>query len=168
MSNNKDHLVGQLTNAEVTIGLVGSPILDISHLNHVYIGGKKKSVMWRNFRFQYMPDVEKSEISPHEEEYQFSLQNMWRNMKFCQIWRNFTFLYRTNVKKSDIYPVFGCKICFTLFLWDSFWRDLRAFAWGKLSKKMARWRKNDKYQVWGPQMFKHRPQLIWQCPQMVW
>ena len=27
--------------------------------------------MWRNFRFQYMTDVEKSEISPHEEEFQF-------------------------------------------------------------------------------------------------
>ena len=34
--------------AEVTIGLTGSPIPDISHLNHLYIGGEK---MWRNFSF---------------------------------------------------------------------------------------------------------------------
>ena len=27
-------------------------------------------VMWRNFRFQYMTDVEKSEISPRVEEFQ--------------------------------------------------------------------------------------------------
>ena len=26
--------------------------------------------MWKNFRFQYMTDVEKSEISPHVEEFQ--------------------------------------------------------------------------------------------------
>ena len=26
--------------------------------------------MWRNFRFQYIPDVEKSEMSPHVEEFQ--------------------------------------------------------------------------------------------------
>ena len=29
-------------------------------------------VTWRNFRFQYMTDVEKSEISPHVEEFQIS------------------------------------------------------------------------------------------------
>ena len=31
---------------------------------------EKKSVMWRNFKFLYMTDVEKSEISPHVEEFQ--------------------------------------------------------------------------------------------------
>ena len=41
----------------------------ICHLYHLYIGGEK-SVMCRNFRFQYMTDVEKSEISPRVEEFQ--------------------------------------------------------------------------------------------------
>ena len=31
------------------------------------ISVEKKFVMWRNFRFLYMTDVEKSEISPHVE-----------------------------------------------------------------------------------------------------
>ena len=48
--------------------------------------------MWRNFRFQYMTDVEKSEISPCVEEFQI--------------------FHTTDVKKSEIYPVFGCEICF--------------------------------------------------------
>ena len=41
----------------------------ICHLYHLYIGAEK-SVMWRNFRFQYMTDVEEFEISPHAEEFQ--------------------------------------------------------------------------------------------------
>ena len=36
---------------------------------YIYIGGEK-SVMWRNFRIQYMTDVEKSKISPHVEEFE--------------------------------------------------------------------------------------------------
>ena len=36
----------------------------------------------------------------------------------------------------------------TLFLHNLFWLDLRAFAWRKLSQKLGRWRKNDKYEVW--------------------
>ena len=61
----------------------------ICHLDHLYIGGEKL-VMWRNFRFQYMTDVEKSEISPRVEEFQiFHTTDVMRNQKFCQIWRNF-------------------------------------------------------------------------------
>ena len=67
-------------------------------------------VMWRNFRFQYMTDVEKSEISPCVEEFQiFHTTDV---EKFCQIWGNFTILHMTDVKKSEIYPVFGCEISF--------------------------------------------------------
>ena len=40
--------------------------------------------MWRNFRFQYMTDVEKSEISPHVEEFQI--------------------FHTTDVDKSEILP----------------------------------------------------------------
>ena len=98
--------------------------------------------MWRNFRFQYM------EFLHMKRNFSFSTQQMWRNVNFCQIWWNFTFLHRTDVKKSEIYPVFCHKVCFTLFLWDPFWRNLRAFAWRKICKKLGRWRKNDKYQVW--------------------
>ena len=43
----------------------------ICHLDHLYIGGEKL-VMWRNFRFQYTTDVEKSEILPDLEEFQNS------------------------------------------------------------------------------------------------
>ncbi len=46
----------------------------ICHLDHLYIGGEK-SVMWRNFRFQCMTDVEKFEISPHAEEFQLFPHN---------------------------------------------------------------------------------------------
>ena len=41
----------------------------VTSINYIYIGGEK-SVMWRNFRFQCMTDVEKFEISPHAEEFQ--------------------------------------------------------------------------------------------------
>ena len=92
-------------------------IPDICHLDHLYIGGEKL-VMLRNFKFQYMTDVEKSDISPYCQ--------IWRNFTFlhmtdveksdisphCQIWRNFTFLHMTDVQKYEIYPVFCCKICF--------------------------------------------------------
>ena len=66
------------------------PIPHICHLDHLYIGGEKL-VMWKNFRFEHMTDVEKSEISPRVEEFQIS---------------------------HTTYPVFGCEIClwqFTLF-----------------------------------------------------
>ena len=102
-------------------------IPDICHQYHQYICGEK-SVMWRNFRFQYSI----WNFSTCKGISDFSTQQMWRNVKFCQIWRNFTFLHRTDVKKSEIYPVFCHRVCFTLFLWDPFWRDLRAFAWRKI------------------------------------
>ena len=35
--------------------------------NPTNISVEKKFVMWRNFRFQYVTDVENSEISPHVE-----------------------------------------------------------------------------------------------------
>ena len=41
-------------------------IPDICYQYHLW---GKQLVMWRNFRFQYMTDVEKSEISPHVEEF---------------------------------------------------------------------------------------------------
>ena len=65
-----------------------------------YMQVEKKSAMWRNFRFQYMKFLHM------KRNFSFTTQQMWRNVKFCQIWRNFTFLHRTDVKKSEIYPVF--------------------------------------------------------------
>ena len=62
---------------------------------------EKKSVMWRNFKFLYMTDVEKSEISPHVDYFTWQ---MWRNLKFLHMWSNFTFLNMTNVEKSEISP----------------------------------------------------------------
>ena len=44
---------------------------------------EKKSVMWRNFKFLYMTDAEKSQIS--------------------RLWINLTFLHITDVEKSQIY-----------------------------------------------------------------
>ena len=84
----------------------------ICHLDHLYIGGEK-SVMWRNFRFQCMTDVEKFEISPHAEEFQLFPHNrcgkMWNFAKFggilhistWQMWRN---------PKFTLFCC--CKICF--------------------------------------------------------
>ena len=73
----------------------------ICHLNHLYIGGEK-SVMWRNFRFQYMTDVDKSEIPPHVEEFQISVHD-----RCGEIW--------SFAKFGGISPCFCCKICFVLF-----------------------------------------------------
>ena len=86
----------------------------IFHLYLLYIGGEK-SVMWRNFRFQYMTDVEKFEISPHAEEFQIFPHNicgeMWNFAKFggishistWQVWRN---------TKFTLFCC--CKICFVM------------------------------------------------------
>ena len=46
---------------------------------------EKKSVMWRNFKFLYMTDVEKSKIHP--------------------MWINFKFLRMTDVEKSEKYEL---------------------------------------------------------------
>ena len=47
---------------------------------------RKKFIMWRNFKFKYMTDVEISEISPHVEE--------------------FYIFHTTDVEKSKILPKF--------------------------------------------------------------
>ena len=39
------------------------------------ISVENKSVMWRNFRFLNMTDVEKSEVSPHVEHFQIYLHD---------------------------------------------------------------------------------------------
>ena len=76
---------------------------------------------------------------------------MWRNQKFCQIWRNFKILHMTDVKKSEIYPVFGCEICFVaiyaIFRVICFVAIYALLRGKKLSQKLYRWRKNDKYEV---------------------
>ena len=76
---------------------------------------------------------------------------MWRNQKFCQIWRNFKILHMTDVKKSEIYPVFGCEICFVaiyaIFCLNCFVVIYALLCGKKLSRKLYRWRKNDKYEV---------------------
>ena len=76
---------------------------------------------------------------------------MWRNQKFCQIWRNFKILHMTDVKKSEIYPVFGCEICFVaiyaIFCLNCFVAIYALLCGKKLSRKLYRWRKNDKYEV---------------------
>ena len=76
---------------------------------------------------------------------------MWRNQKFCQIWRNFKILHMTDVKKSEIYPVFGCEICFVaiyaIFSVICFVAIYALLRGKKLSRKLYRWRKNDKYEV---------------------
>ena len=82
----------------------------------------------------------------------FNTQQMWRNQKFCQIWRNFKILHMTDVKKSEIYPVFGCEICFVaiyaIFCLNCFVVISSLLCGKKLSQKLYRWRKNDKYEVW--------------------
>ena len=89
-------------------------------------------VMWRNFRFQCMTDMEKSEISPRVEEFQI--------------------FHTTDVEKSEIYPVFGCEICFVaiyaMFGLNCFVVIYALLCGKKLSQKLYRWRKNDKYEVW--------------------
>ena len=55
-----------------------------------YIEVEEKLVMWRNFRFQCMKDVEESEISPHEEEFQFFHTT---DVEKCEILPNFEVFY---------------------------------------------------------------------------
>ena len=116
-------------------------IPDICHLNHLYIGGEK-SVMWRNFRFQCMTDVEKFEISPHAEEFQLFPHNrcgkMWNFAKFggilhistWQMWRN---------PKFTLFCC--CKICFVTnyaVFAKSVLARITCFC---VEKNWARWRK---------------------------
>ena len=78
----------------------------------------------------------------------FNTQQMWRNQKFCQ---NFKILHMTDVKKSEIYPVFGCEICsvaiYAIFCLNCFVVIYAGLCGKKLSQKLYRWRKNDKYEV---------------------
>ena len=57
----------------------------------------------------------------------------------------------TDVKKSEIYPVFGCEICFVaiyaIFCLNCFVVIYALLCGKKLSRKLYRWRKNDKYEV---------------------
>ena len=57
-----------------------------------------------------------------------------------------------DVKKSEIYPVFGCEICFVaiyaIFCLNCFVVIYALLCGKKLSQKLYRWRKNDKYEVW--------------------
>ena len=63
-------------------------IPDICHLDRLCIGGEKL-VMWRNFRFQYMTDVEKSKISPHEEDCQIFPHNRSGECEILPNWDEF-------------------------------------------------------------------------------
>ena len=67
-------------------------------------------VMWRDFRFQYMTDVEKSEIAPRVEEFQiFHITDVEKS----EILPNLEeFQISPHLKIYEIYLVFGCKICF--------------------------------------------------------
>ena len=127
-------------------------IPDICHLYHLYIGGEK-SVMWRNFRFQCMTDVEKFEISPHAEEFQLFPHNrcgkMWNFAKFggilhistWQMWRN---------PKFTLFCC--CKICFVTnyaaFAKSVLARFARFCVEKNWTKNWVGGEKNDKYQVW--------------------
>ena len=110
--------------------------------------------MWRNFRFQCMTDVEKFEISPHAEEFRLFPHNrcrqMWNFAKFgggvlhistWQMWRNpkLTLFCCCKICFCDELCCF-CEICFGA---------IHALLRGeKLSQKLDRWRRNDKYEVW--------------------
>ena len=129
----------------LTIFLQNWTIPDICHLDHLYIGG------------EIFCHVEKFQISIHDRCGEirnlstcrgisdFSTQQMWRNVKFCQIWRNFTFLRMADVKKYEICPVFCCKICYVaiyaVFYEIRFGAIYAFLRGGKLSQKVARWRK---------------------------
>ena len=67
--------------------------------------------MWRNFRFLYMTNVEKSEISPHVD-----------------------LFHMTNVEKSEISFIISDLRCFVP---KSFCRVLRAIAWRKFEPKIV-------------------------------
>ena len=108
-------------------------------------------VMWRNFRFQHMTDVEKSEVAPCVEEFQISHTT---DVEKSEILPNLEekILHTTDVKKSEIYPVIGCEICFVaiyaIFRVNCFVAIYALLRGEKLSQKLYRWRKNDKYEVW--------------------
>ena len=81
----------------------------------------KKLVMWRNFRFQYTTDVEKSEILLDLVEFQNSThdrcEEIW-NLSCFWLWN----LFCGNLR---------------YFLRNLFCRDLRAFTWKKIEPKIV-------------------------------
>ena len=94
--------------------------------------------MWRNFRFQYKTDVEKSEISPHVEEFQIFHTTDVGKSEILLIWRNSTHDRCGEICFVAIYAIFPI-ICFV---------EIYALLRGeKLSQKLYPWRKNDKYEV---------------------
>ena len=66
----------------------------------------EKSVMWRNFRFIYMANGEKSDKCSGISD--FSTWQMWRIVKSWQLWRNLLFLHMTDVKNWNL-PCFVAK-----------------------------------------------------------
>ena len=66
----------------------------------------------------------------------FSTWQMWEILKLLYTWRNFKL-----IQNRDVF----CDLRF--FVAPLFCRDLRAFAWRKISPKFYMWRQNDKYQV---------------------
>ena len=79
------------------------------------------SVMWRHLRFLHMTDVEKYEITPHEEKFlQNTDEEKYEILHICQVEK---FLHMTDMEKSEIYAIFlRNKLC----------RDLRTFVWRKM------------------------------------
>ena len=97
----------------------------VNNLDFINMGRvEKTSVMWRNFRSKYMPDVE------------FVLPNLEEIQSLRMI----------DVKKSEINPVF-CQICFVViyFLQNLFCCYLRASVWRKIKPKILYGEKNDRY-----------------------
>ena len=127
-----------LTFEILKIPIIGSKIKVVADLHTSYLSPRSPICRWRK-------NWSCGEISD------FNTQQMWRNQKFCQIWRNFKILHMTDVKKSEIYPVFGCEICFVaiyaIFCLNCFVAIYALLCGKKLSRKLYRWRKNDKYEV---------------------
>ena len=109
----------------------------------------EKSVMWRNFKFLYLTDVEITEISPHVESFESSPHDIcgaiWNILHYQQI-------------MCTIYGVLShfillcCKISFIWIyavLSQNRFVAIYALLRGEnLSQKLCPWRKNDKYEVW--------------------
>ena len=100
------------------------------------------SVMWRNFRFLYMINVEKFYIFPH--------LSCWYISDFPTDVENSEIT--PHLEKFQISPENRCFLRFMLFC-----SNLRTFGWSgeKLSPKVCIWRKNDKCEVCGKSL------LLW-------
>ena len=84
--------------AIVHLGGVNGPagkVLSVTKSVHLFTGVylifftdmsvEKKCVMWRNFRFLCMTDVENSEISPHVEYFKFLHMKDVKKLNFLQL-----------------------------------------------------------------------------------